>query len=83
MTTARQRRIRRERRRRRDEKIAHTLAPIKAVAKFFFVMIATLAFGVVLVANVEENIRAFITMFELVAMFAFCLWLYAKVFKME
>lgn len=83
MTTARQRRIRRERRRRRDEKIAHTLAPIKAIAKFFFVMVATLVFGVVLVANVEENIRAFLTMFEVVAMFGFCLWLYAKVFHME
>jgi hypothetical protein len=83
MTTARQRRIRRERRRRRDEKIAHTLAPIKAIAKFFFVMVATLVFGAVLVANIEENPRMFITFVELVAMFFFALWVFAKVFHME
>ena len=83
MTTARQRRIRRERRRRRDEKIAHTLAPIKAIAKFFFVMVATLIFGAVLVANLEENVRMTLTILELVGMFGFAMWLFAKVFDKE
>lgn len=83
MTTARQRKIRRERRRRREEKIAHTLAPIKAIAKFFFVMVATLIFGAVLVANLEENVRMTLTILEMVGMFGFALWLFAKVFHME
>lgn len=83
MTTARQRKIRRERRRRRDEKIERTLAPIKAIAKFFFVMVATLIFGAVLVANLEENVRMTLTILEAVGMFFFALWLFAKVFHME
>ena len=83
MTTARQRRIRRERRRRRDEKIAHTLAPIKAIAKFFFTMVATLIFGAVLVAIAETNVRRTLDIIEFVAMFFFALWLFAKVFNKE
>ncbi len=83
MTTARQRRIRRERRRRRDEKIAHTLAPIKGIAKFFFTMVATLIFGAVLVGIAETNVRRTLDIIYFVVMFFFALWLFAKVFHME
>ena len=83
MTTAYDRKIRRERRRRRDEKIAHTIAPIKAVAKFFFVMVATLVFGAVLVGVAETNVRRTLDIIYFVAMFFFALWCFAKVFNKE
>ena len=83
MTTAYERRIRRDRRRRREARIAKVTTPLKALIKFLFVLAATLAFGAILVANVEANVRRSLDMFYAVSMFFFALWLFEKMFIKE
>lgn len=83
MTTAYERKIRRERRRRREARIAKVTTPLKALIKVLFVLAATLAFGVILVANVETNVRRSLDMFYAISMFVFALWLFEKTFVKE
>ena len=83
MTNAAQRRIARERRRQRDAKMARAIAPVKAVLKFAFVTMLTVAFGVALIGNIESNIRRFVDMFEVAAVWVFALWLSYLFFMKE
>ena len=80
MTNATQRRIARERRRRREERFNRTLGVFTDTLKIAVLMLCSTVFAGVLVFIIEGNTQRFVTMFELIATCLFALWLDYKLF---
>ena len=81
MMNATQRRIARERRRRREERFNRILGIFADVFKIAALMVCSTLFAGVLVFIIEGNIHGFALMFELVATCLFALWLYYRLFN--
>lgn len=80
MTNATQRRIARERRRRREERFNRILGVLTDTLKIAVLMLCSTVFAGVLVFIIEGNTQGFVTMFELIATCLFALWLDYKLF---
>lgn len=80
MTNATQRRIARERRRRREERFNRILGVFTDTLKIAVLMLCSTVFAGVLVFIIEGNTQRFVTMFELIATCLFALWLDYKLF---
>lgn len=80
MTNATQRRIARERRRRREERFNRILGVFTDTLKIAVLMLCSTVFAGVLVFIIEGNTQRFATMFELIATCLFALWLNYKLF---
>lgn len=80
MTNATQRRIARERRRRREERFNRILGVITDTLKIAVLMLCSTVFAGFLVFIIEGNTQRFVTMFELIATCLFALWLDYKLF---
>ena len=80
MTNATQRRIARERRRKREERFNRILGIFADVFKIAALMVCSTVFAGVLVFIIEGNIHRFALMFELIATCLFALWLDYKLF---
>lgn len=80
MTNATQRRIARERRRRREERFNRILGVLTDTLKIAVLMLCSTVFAGVLVFIIEGNTQRFVTMFELIATCLFALWLDYKLF---
>ena len=79
MTNATQRRIARERRRRREERFNRILGDSDTL-KIAALMVCSTVFAGVLVFIIEGNIHRFALMFELIATCLFALWLDYRLF---
>lgn len=80
MTNATQRRIARERRRRREERFNRVLGVFTDTLKIAVLMLCSTVFAGFLVFIIEGNTQRFVTMFELIATCLFALWLNYKLF---
>lgn len=80
MTNATQRRIARERRRRREERFNRILGVFTDTLKIAVLMLCSTVFAGILVFIIEGNTQRFVTMFELIATCLFALWLDYKLF---
>lgn len=80
MTNATQRRIARERRRRREDRFNRILGVFTDTLKIAVLMLCSTVFAGVLVFIIEGNTQRFVTMFELIATCLFALWLDYKLF---
>lgn len=80
MTNATQRRIARERRRRREERFNRILGVFTDTLKIAVLMLCSTVFAGFLVFIIEGNTQRFVTMFELIATCLFALWLDYKLF---
>lgn len=80
MTNATQRRIARERRRRREERFNRILGVLTDTLKIAVLMLCSTVFAGVLVFIIKGNTQRFVTMFELIATCLFALWLDYKLF---
>lgn len=80
MTNATQRRIARERRRRREERFNRILGVFTDTLKIAVLMLCSTVFAGFLVFIIEGNTQRFVTMFELIATCLFAIWLDYKLF---
>lgn len=80
MTNATQRRIARERRRRREERFNRILGVFTDTLKIAVLMLCSTVFAGILVFIIEGNTQRFVTMFELIATCLFAIWLDYKLF---
>ena len=80
MTNAAQRKIARERRRRREERFDRIISILADTLKFVVLMVCSTLFAGVLVFIVEGNTQRFAAMFEVIATCLFAIWLDYKLF---
>lgn len=80
MTNATERRIARERRRRREERFDRILGVFTDTLKIAALMVCSTVFAGILVFIIEGNIHRFALMFELIATCLFALWLDYRLF---